>query len=79
MTTITITPGDVTLAGWKAIYEGAEPRLDPECIPRVEKSADAVARIVFEVQNWRSDVASQTAGGDSVNFIGLGVHTGMIF
>jgi hypothetical protein len=40
---------------------------------------DAFARIVFEVQNWQSDVASQTAGADSINFMGLGVHTGMIF
>lgn len=43
------------------------------------KGYDAFARIYFEVQNWRSDVASQTAGGDSINFMGPGVHCGMIF
>jgi hypothetical protein len=43
------------------------------------KGYDAFARIAFEVQNWHSDVASQTAGADSINFMGLGVHTGMIF
>jgi hypothetical protein len=40
---------------------------------------DAFARIAFEVQNWQSDVASQTAGADSINFMGPGVHFGMIF
>ncbi len=40
---------------------------------------DAFARIAFEVQNWQSDVASQTAGADSINFMGPGVHLGMIF
>jgi hypothetical protein len=40
---------------------------------------DAFARIAFEVQNWQSDVASQTAGADSINFMGPGVHCGMIF
>jgi hypothetical protein len=43
------------------------------------KGYDAFARIAFEVQNWHSDVAGQTAGADSINFMGLGVHTGMIF
>jgi len=43
------------------------------------KGYDAFARIVFEVQNWQSDVASQTAGADSINFMGPGVHLGLIF
>jgi hypothetical protein len=42
------------------------------------KGYDAFARIAFEVQNWQSDVASQTAGADSINFMGPGVHLGMI-
>jgi hypothetical protein len=40
---------------------------------------DAFARVAFEVQNWQSDVASQTAGADSINFMGPGVHMGLIF
>jgi hypothetical protein len=43
------------------------------------KGYDAFARIAFEVQNWQSDVASQTAGADSINFMGPGVHAGLIF
>jgi hypothetical protein len=43
------------------------------------KGYDAFARIAFEVQNWQSDVASQTAGADSINFMGPGVHVGLIF
>jgi hypothetical protein len=43
------------------------------------KGYDAFARIAFEVQNWLSDAASQTAGADSFNFMGPGVHCGMIF
>jgi hypothetical protein len=43
------------------------------------KGYDAFARIVFEVQNWQSDVASQTAGADSINFMGPGAHFGLIF
>ena len=40
---------------------------------------DVFARIAFEVQNWQSDVASQTAGADSINFMGPGLHLGLIF
>jgi hypothetical protein len=43
------------------------------------KGYDAFARITFEVQNWQSDAASQTAGADSFNFMGPGVHAGLIF
>lgn len=43
------------------------------------KGYDVFARMVFEVQNWQSDVASQTAGADSINFMGPGAHLGLIF
>jgi hypothetical protein len=39
---------------------------------------DVFARLVFEVQNWHSDVAAQTAGA-SIGFVGPGVHIGMNF
>jgi hypothetical protein len=39
---------------------------------------DLFARAVLEVQSWQSDVASQSAGGDSINFMGPGVHLGII-
>lgn len=37
------------------------------------------ARLVFEMQNWRSDVLSQTAGTDSISLIGPGIHAGIAF
>ena len=46
MTTITLTPGSATLADWRAIYRGATPKLDPAALPKIEASAETVARIV---------------------------------
>ena len=46
MTDVALTPGSVALAGWKAIYQGAAPELDPSCIAAIERSAASVARIV---------------------------------
>jgi len=43
---ITLKPGDVPLADWRAIYRGASVALDPSCRPRVEAAAKAVAAIV---------------------------------
>ncbi|WP_332777663.1 histidine ammonia-lyase [Polaromonas sp.] len=43
---ITITPGATPLAQWRAIYRGAMLQLDEACRPRVQASADTVARIV---------------------------------
>ncbi len=43
---IVLQPGNVPLAGWRDVYGGAVPRLDPACHPRVEASAAAVAAIV---------------------------------
>ncbi|WP_085810389.1 histidine ammonia-lyase [Sphingomonas sp. TZW2008] len=41
-----LSPGAVGYAGWRAIYSGATPRLDPACHPAIAESAAAVARIV---------------------------------
>lgn len=40
---------------------------------------DVYGRVAFEVQSWHSDAAGQTAGTDSIGFIGPGLHLGMIF
>ncbi len=46
MSAIVLTPGDVPLADWRAIYRGAAVALDQACRPRVEAAAKAVAAIV---------------------------------
>jgi histidine ammonia-lyase len=46
MNDILLTPGDVSLAEWRAVYRGAGVKLDPACAPRVAESAAAVARIL---------------------------------
>jgi histidine ammonia-lyase len=46
MNEITLTPGEVTLAQWRALYRGAPVRLDPACGPLIAESAAAVARIL---------------------------------
>lgn len=46
MTDITLIPGAVTLADWRAIYRGEGLRLDPASAPAIVASAAAVARIL---------------------------------
>ena len=43
---ITLNPGAVSLAEWRAIWNGARVRLDPGCAPVIAASAAAVARIL---------------------------------
>ncbi len=43
---ITLTPGAVPLADWRAIYRGATPVLDSASAPLIAESAAAVARIL---------------------------------
>lgn len=43
---LTLTPGAVPLAAWRAIFRGASVRLDPTCANAVAASAAAVERIV---------------------------------
>ena len=38
MDAVTLRPGDVPLAQWRAIYRGAEVRLDPACAATVAAS-----------------------------------------
>ena len=40
---------------------------------------DLFGRLTFEIQNWHSDAAAQTAGTDSIGFLGPGLHVGMNF
>jgi histidine ammonia-lyase len=44
--TVTLTPGRVRLADWRAIAEGAGVRLDPAAMPAIEASARAVDAII---------------------------------
>jgi histidine ammonia-lyase len=44
--TITILPGYMLLSQWRALYAGARVRLDPACLPRVQRGADAVQKII---------------------------------
>ena len=43
--TVKLVPGAVPLAAWRAVYEGEGVRLDPACLPAVERSAGLIARI----------------------------------
>ena len=43
---VTLTPGDVPLSDWRAIYRGAPVTLDPAAHPAIAASAAAVARIL---------------------------------
>jgi hypothetical protein len=36
-------------------------------------------RLVFEMQNWRSDVMGESAGVDSITLVGPGIHVGGAF
>ncbi len=38
MSEIVLKPGAVPLAEWRAVYRGASVRLDPSCLPAVERS-----------------------------------------
>jgi len=46
MTTITLTPGEVPLSDWRAIYHGAGARLHPSSEAKISASALAVLRIL---------------------------------
>ncbi|QPF87348.1 histidine ammonia-lyase [Bradyrhizobium genosp. L] len=46
MNDILLRPGQVLPSEWSSIYRGAGVRLDPACLPVVERSAAAVAAIV---------------------------------
>ncbi len=46
MTDLILTPGQTTLADWRAIWRGATPKLDPACHSAVIAAADAVTAIV---------------------------------
>ncbi len=46
MRNITLTPGDISLHQWRAIYQGAGAVLDPACGPAIAQSAATVAAIM---------------------------------
>ena len=45
MNRIVLTPGGVTLAQWREVFQGAAPSLDPGCRSGVESAAATVATI----------------------------------
>jgi hypothetical protein len=49
-----------------------------ECA-RCYRKVDLHARLVFEMQNWHSDVLSESTDTDSIGFVGPGVHIGAEF
>jgi len=46
MTAVSLVPGVVSLADWRAVYRGGAVRLDPACLPGITASAEAVGRIL---------------------------------
>ena len=46
MDAVTLLPGDVPLSQWRAIYRGADIRLDPSSAAAIASSASSVGRIV---------------------------------
>ena len=46
MTDIMLTPGEVSLADWRRIWQGAAAKLDPACHDTIRESAASVARIL---------------------------------
>ncbi|TCM21701.1 histidine ammonia-lyase [Novosphingobium sp. PhB165] len=50
MNEVLLTPGTVSLRDWRAIYRGADVKLDPACMPVIAESAAAVARILAKGQ-----------------------------
>ncbi len=46
MSTLTLLPGAVPLAAWRAVLNGAGAVLDPACQPSIQRAADAVAAIL---------------------------------
>src|SRR5689334_10122475 len=50
VSTVILKPGDVRLAQWRAIYEGADAALDRSCESRIAASAAAIARIIAKDQ-----------------------------
>jgi len=43
---IPIHPGEVSLASWRAVWQGADLALDPACRPKIAASTEAVRRIL---------------------------------
>ncbi|HEY0647859.1 histidine ammonia-lyase, partial [Phenylobacterium sp.] len=72
MDAVTLRPGDVPLAEWRAIYRGADVRLDPACAAAVAASAAAVGRIVakgepaYGINTGFGKLASVRIGADDL-------------
>jgi histidine ammonia-lyase len=67
-----LVPGEVSLAQWRAIHEGAAVALDPACAPRIAAGAAAVERIlarhepVYGINTGFGKLASVKIGDDDL-------------
>jgi len=72
MTDIVLVPGEVPLAGWRAIYRGASASLAPSAYTAIEKSSQAVAAIlargepVYGINTGFGKLASVRIGADDL-------------
>jgi histidine ammonia-lyase len=72
VTAITLVPGAVSLADWRAVYRGASVRLDPASAPAIAESAAAVERIlakgqpVYGINTGFGKLASVRIGDDDL-------------
>jgi histidine ammonia-lyase len=72
MNTITLRPGQVTLAEWRAVYRGAHITLDPATAPTIAESAATVERIlargepVYGINTGFGKLASIRIGGEDL-------------
>lgn len=72
MDAVTLRPGDASLAEWRAIYRGADVRLDAGCEAAIAASAAAVARIVargepaYGINTGFGKLASVRIGADEL-------------
>ncbi len=75
MTDLILTPGQTTLADWRAIWRGAVPRLDHACRPAVAAGAQAVTAIlargepVYGINTGFGKLASIRIGADALEVL----------
>jgi histidine ammonia-lyase len=79
MTVLTMTPGSVPLADWRAVYGGAGVRLDPACWPGVAEGAAALVRIlargepVYGINTGFGKLASVRIGSEELAQLQLNI------
>jgi len=75
VTDLILTPGQTTLADWRAIWRGAVPKLDPACQSAVAAGARAVTAIlaggepVYGINTGFGRLASIRIGADALGVL----------